>query len=652
MRKGTRQSSRLPDLASFEFRQQIYSLPSNMPGQVEEHLRAADVAHGAGRLADAEFCVRKALSIDPDSTHGNLLLGVLAGKTGRIDLAVNHLKKALALNPDSFEALFWLSILFRRNKDFLTALGYSQRAAQLRPDDAHALNGLGLVFLDLLRLEEAADCFRQAVAIRSDMAPIYHNLGTTLHLLGRDLDAAKAFDRALMMAPNSIESCLGLGQVMISQTNPDAAIACARKALSLNPKLAPAHLLMASALVENSRTGEAEFHLKKAVELDPQDTQAQALLGQRLQSLGRFEDANRHLMRSIELEPRQGFAYFAYVHNNKVSENDRPMVERMELLVKDGGLPPREANFLHYGLGRAYESLKDYGKAMGHFDDANRIARRIKFGDDVFDRKSYADNFDWIIETFSSGFIEKHRSQGDKSSLPIVIVGMMRSGTTLCEQMLSSHSQIGAAGEHRFWPDNRTVLFGSKGRTFKHADFSRLGHLYVDKLKAIAPGVPHVTDKMPANYEFLGPIHLALPNARIIHMRRNPLDTCVSIYATPNRVPVEFAYDRGNIVFAYQQYLRLMEHWRSVLPPDRFIEVNYEDVVTDRQTQLRRILTLIGLEWDEAVLRHEENDRNVNTPSLWQVRQPIYTTSVERWRRYEPYLGEFQDLLPNVSKTE
>jgi hypothetical protein len=150
---------------------------------------------------------------------------------------------------------------------------------------------------------------------------------------------------------------------------------------------------------------------------------------------------------------------------------------------------------------------------------------------------------------------------------------------------------------------------------------------------------------MPANHENVGMLHMIFPGVRIIHMRRHPVDTCVSIYTTPNRVPIEYAYDRGNIVHAYKQYLRLMDHWRAVVPADRFLEVDYEELIRDQEVQLQRIVEFLGVGWDERLLRHESNFRTVITPSLWQVRQPVYTSSIERWRRYEPWLGEFKELL-------
>jgi len=612
---------------------------------MEELLRRAGAAHGAGRLAEAEQFVTRALAIEPGNVQANLLMGVLAGKTGRVALALEHFNQVIDSDPRSFEALFWLAMLHRKQKDLVLATEFARRAVQLREGDAHGHNNLGLCLLDQVELEEAIKEFRRALAILPDQPPILHNLGTALYLLGRDMDAAKAFDRALVLSPRSIGSFLNLGQVLLSQTNPGEAAKCARRALALNPNLAEAHLLLASALVEDSLTGEAEVHMKRAIELNPADAQAHGLLGQRFQSLGKFEDANSHLHKSMDLEPKQGFAYFAYVHNNRVTENDRALVEKMEQLVEGSGLDPRQMMFLHYGLGKAFEGLKEYEKAMKNFEQANRVARKLKFGDAIFDREAYSKEFDWLIETFSRAFIDQNRQAGNPSDVPIVIVGMMRSGTTLAEQILSSHPMIGAAGEQRFWPLSRHQLFGDAGADFRAERLPQFGGQYVEALKKIVPGAQHITDKMPANYELLGPIHAALPNARIIHMRRNPVDTCISIFATPNRVPVDFAYDRSNIVFAYREYLRLMEHWRSVLPADRFIEVNYEDVVSDRETQARRMLDLIGLDWDDALLHHESNERNVITPSLWQVRQPIYTSSVERWRRYEPWLGEFSSLL-------
>jgi len=575
---------------------------------------------------------------------------VVVGKTGRDAEAILHMEGVLAADPSSFEALFWLSLLHRRNGRLSEALKNAEQAVALRPGDAYGLNNLGLSCLDAFELDRAVDAFRRAADARPDMAQIHHNLGTALYMLGRDVEAAKAFDRALALNPRAEDSLLSLGQVMISQTNPTAAAECARRALALRPESPAALLLLASALVEDSRPGEAEPYLAKVIELDPSDAKAQALLGMRFQSMGRFDEANERLLKSMEVSPKQGFAYFAYVHNNKVSEKDRELVETMQRLVDEGGLPPRELDFLEYGLGRALENLGEYERSIRHYDEANRLAYRIKFGSAKFDRAAYSANFDRIIATYSTDGFAKTRTQGDTSDLPIVIVGMMRSGTTLVEQILSSHFLVGPAGEDRYWPMNWRRSLGPTPGSIAVSQLRPLAQGYIKRLKQVAPNYLRVTDKMPANYEYLGPIHAALPNARIIHMRRNPVDTCFSIYTTPNRVPVDFAYNRENIVFAYREYERLMAHWRRVLPKDRFLEVLYEELVSDRERITREIVDFCRLEWDDACLSPERNDRSVVTPSLWQVRQPIYTSSIGRWKRFEPWLGAFDELKERGSE--
>ena len=224
---------------------------------------------------------------------------------------------------------------------------------------------------------------------------------------------------------------------------------------------------------------------------------------------------------------------------------------------------------------------------------------------------------------------------------------MLRSGTSLTEQILSSHPEVGGAGEQLFWSRNWERTLRADG-SFDLAAARGLGQEYLDHLHSLAPGAAAVTDKMPGNYMFLGLIHQALPDARIVHVRRSPIDTCVSIWATPNHMPQEGGNHKGNTVYVYRQYQRLMDHWRKVLPSERFFELDYERLVEDPEPVIRALLEFCGLEWNEACLRPQENKRAVVTPSAWQVRQPFYRTSVERWRKFEPWLGEFAELMERV----
>ncbi len=301
---------------------------------------------------------------------------------------------------------------------------------------------------------------------------------------------------------------------------------------------------------------------------------------------------------------------------------------------------------LHYALGKALDDIGDYAAAIRHFDQANSIcAKRLRLARRTINRKQHAANVDRLISHFTREFFQRHAEVGSVTELPILIVGMIRSGTTLTEQILSSHPSIGAAGELRFWGDRGTLIGDASAGLLEPPAVRRLAEDYVALLQGLAPGVVRVIDKMPTNFLLLGLIHLVLPRARIIHCRRDPVDTCLSIYATPYQNLPDFAHDKANIVFYYQQYLRLMAHWRAVLPAESMLEVDYEELIADREATSRRVVAFCGLPWDDACLRHESNARSIRTPSQWQARQPIYRRSVARWRHYEPWLGAFRDLM-------
>jgi hypothetical protein len=228
----------------------------------------------------------------------------------------------------------------------------------------------------------------------------------------------------------------------------------------------------------------------------------------------------------------------------------------------------------------------------------------------------------------------------------VFIVGMPRSGSTLVEQILSSHPAVAAGGELSFWVD-RLRGWGVSGVSSLDAGILfKAAKDYRAELRRIGPEALRVIDKRLWNFELLWLIRLALPGAPIIHCRRNPVDTCLSIFFANFSAREGYAWDRGDLAFFYRQYERLMDHWRLALPPGRFTEVEYEALIADREAETRRLIAFCGLDWDDACLLPERNGRVVKTASLWQVRQPVYPTSVGRWRRYEPWLGELRELMP------
>ncbi|MGH7025197.1 MAG: sulfotransferase family protein [Caulobacteraceae bacterium] len=301
-------------------------------------------------------------------------------------------------------------------------------------------------------------------------------------------------------------------------------------------------------------------------------------------------------------------------------------------------LTPLQRQVTHFALGKAHDDIGDYGAAIRHFDAANKI--RAKFA--AFDGAALATRVDRLIaETPRSSF---DAAVGVSDATPILIVGMPRSGTTLVEQILSSHARVAAGGELSFWADRDRR--GDDLLGLSEDQLEAVASDYLTTLRNISPDAERVTDKMPFNFGLLGVIHRALPRAMFVHCRRHPIDTCLSIFSTSFEAAMDFAGDRRSLLAFYRQYQRLMDHWREVLPPDRLIEVDYEALVADPEPHTRRLVAACGLPWDEACLSPQNNRRRVTTASLWQARQPIYRSSVERWRRYEPWLGELRELAP------
>jgi hypothetical protein len=291
-------------------------------------------------------------------------------------------------------------------------------------------------------------------------------------------------------------------------------------------------------------------------------------------------------------------------------------------------------------LGQAYDAIEDYGRAMSTYHEAHKLAQVAPF-----DRAAYAAETDLRIDAFSKELMETPDDRAFTSELPILIVGVIRSGTTLTDQVLTSHPQVGGAGELGFWGSREHLAFRGSSHKVDQAQATSLAREYCRILKSVGVSFARITDKQPSNCMRLGLIHLALPNARIIHMKRSPLDTCISIYRMFSPNGSGFPHLPEDLVFVYREYERLMEHWRRVLPADRFMEVHYEELAQDPEPIVRKMLAFCGLDWDPSCLHPELNAKLVKTPSAWQVRQGFYTTSIGRWKNYEHSLGPFQELL-------
>jgi Flp pilus assembly protein TadD len=532
------------------------------------------------------------------------------------------------------------------------ALAAFREVARLEPKSADAYNNLGAALAASGHLAEAVVHLQRAVELRPSFGAALRNLSGVLEHLGREREAADAFRRHSRVTKDPVDRRLSVA-----------------KFLSLE-----------------GASSDAEVELRRAVAAAPHSSRAHGLLGRLLLERGEFEEAERHLIKAIGESPD---AFQQLANSRRITELDRPLLGRVAARLAEGDLNALQRCAVHFGLGKSYDDLGDYAEAIGHYEMANAL----RYKSARLDRVGLSAIYDQLIAHYSAAGLEASRvsqasEQRREEDLPILIVGMPRSGTTLVEQIVSSHPDVVAGGELSFWSDRvkewRALSSASvndlakatsgldpigglvASRPVKSAvdraslaipdqsaselapmsatALSRAAEDYLALLRRIGPQARRVTDKAPLNLERLGQIRTALPSLRIIYCHRQPVDNCLSIFFT--NYQGRQSWSRGDILFLYQQHQRLMAHWRSVLPADRFIEVDYEAMVADREAQTRRLISFCGLEWSDACLAPEENRRIVKTASVWQARQPTYTTSLDRWRRYEPWLGEFRELLP------
>lgn len=654
---------------------------------VREALETGLRHHKAGNLPMAERFYRSALKAQPRHPDALYLLGVLALDAGRADVAAQQIAKAikrnrknphyhlglgdarraqgklreaaacyreaLAIDPKSATAHFSLATVQQAQQRLADAIAHYRRALALAPDLAEAHNNLGVALTDQGQRREATEHFRRAVELRPGYADAHLNLGQALKAEGRLEEAVRSYRKALELDPNLIEAHNNLGNALREAGRPEEALACFRKALALRPDYVEAHKNMGAALNDLGRSEDAVAVHRRVLELDPGSADAHAGLGAALQILGRTDEAIAHYEAALAIEPEHARAH----HNLAMARKgaaDTEEIARLEPLLERPGLTEKDAISLRFALGSLCDDAGRYEQAFAHYQAGNALKRaELARASQRFDAAAHERLVDRLIAVFDRSFFAARRDFGAASELPVFIVGMPRSGTTLVEQILASHSRVFGAGElddigrivaelpakigaDRPYPDGIDRL--------APATAADIGDAHLERLRALAPEASRVTDKMPGNFLHLGVIALLLPGARIVHCRRHPLDTCLSCYFQNFSRTLAFAYDLADLGGYYRHYERLMAHWREVLPLPIF-EVSYQDLVAEQERVSRDLVGFCGLEWEPACLRFHETERAVRTASLSQVRRPIYRSSLDRWHKYDAWLATLRDAL-------
>jgi Flp pilus assembly protein TadD len=521
-------------------------------------------------------------------------------------------------------------------------------AALLEPFNPTIQHDLGLAFLEVGRVPDAIAALQWAVASNPRYTDAYFRLGIALEKLGDIGGAIVAYDRATKLLPSLSEAWFRAGALVYTLGHRYEAIGCFRRAAATGGKTSFGRLGKARALLIEDRNGEAEQVLRQTLAVDPGNAMAHDLLGNLLSEIGRFDEARECFQRAIAIAPLLAGSYYDLVRCRRVTSDDDGLLQRMQAALATPGLEAAQRLRLHLAIGKAADDLGDYALAMQHFDAADDVRRSSA----SFDSATFSIEIDRLIARCTPELIAQAPELGSFHATPVLIIGMPRSGTTLVEQIVSMHPEVGAGGELNFW-NERGAAWHSSGAAGNEKSFlARAAADYLGVLRAMAPMAARVTDKMPFNFLWAGLIHLAFPRAIIIHCRRAAVDTALSIHQTHFHPGLAFPTGGAELVAYFHSYQRLVDHWRSVLPADRFIEVDYEDLTRAPESVIRRIIAACRLSWHDACLRPECNPRAVKTPSKWQTRQPIYRTSVARWRRYEPWLGPLRALVDDGSKPD
>lgn len=493
---------------------------------------------------------------------------------------------------------------------------------------------------------EAAERLREVLAVEPRHAVAHAKLGAVLSHMGRYREAEQEFRRAIELKPTCADAHFNLGNLLRWKGDFAASESALRHAAKRNPRNSDALVSLAYTLVGLGRPSDARNCLEKALRLNSRDATALSGLGW-LQSLeGRFEEAERLLQSALERDPRCSQACALLAELRRMTTADKSWLDSAERILA-AGLSPIEEAKLRFAMGKYFDDLGAYSRAFEQYKRGNELYKLLAAPYDRHARSSFVDD---MIRLYTRRNLTQALDGASESARPVFVVGMMRSGTTLVEQIIASHPDAIGAGELDFW---NAMLHKQKQSLQQKlpdgASAKKLADSYVKELARRSPGALRVVDKSTFNSDCIGLIHCVFPQARFIYLRRDPLDTCLSCYFHDFANLAGFTLDLSDLAHYYREHHRLMAHWRSALPEGTLLEVPYAELVADQENWSRRIIEFIGLAWDPRCIEFHNTERPILTASSWQVRQRMYSSSIGRWRNYQKFIGpllKLRDLEP------
>ncbi|MGO9464002.1 MAG: tetratricopeptide repeat-containing sulfotransferase family protein [Isosphaeraceae bacterium] len=663
------------------------------PNVAVYHANLAEPFRELGEFERAAGCCRAALSLQPDYPEAIGNLGLALQGLGRLAEAVEQFRRALALRPDFATVHSNLGNALRELGQLDLALDHFRRAVEIAPHDAHARTNLGQMLLERGKADEALPHCEAAVRLEPDIAALHHNLGNAYRELGRFVEAKAAYLEAIRLAPDLAKAHAHLGLTLLKEYEYADALPWLKRATELAPEDPTLHEMLGDfylereefalaaacyervlalakvdraelrlslgwALQEQGRLAEADEQYQIALRLAPKSAMVQNYVGGLHEELGKLSAAESAYRLAIQLEPQFALPYarLGSLLRGKLPDRDVAAIEKW---LADPAQGPEPRGRLLFALAHVLDGRGEYDRAAGCLREANELTVESRKGRRKNLPAEHERFVTGLIDAFTPAFFARTAGQGLNTRLPVFIFGLPRSGTTLIEQILACHSCVFGAGELRLGRESFDSICAQMGRTDRPLEcvpdldgpmIGRIAETHRAALRALAgPEAQRASDKMPDNYLYLGLLATLFPQATFIHCRRDLRDVALSCWMTDFR-SLYWASDPNHIGALFRQYLRIMDHWRSVLPV-KIHDVDYEETVDDLETVARRLVAACGLPWEPRCLQPHRNERPVRTASLTQVREPVHKKSVARWTKYETALADLFAALPrNVEK--
>lgn len=620
------------------------------PKVASYHANLGEIYRTTGNLPDAIIALNRAIKLNPRNAQAHNNLGIVRYERKEYEDAVACYRQALAIDPQFPEAHNNLGNSLRKIDQVDAALEAYQSALSLREEYPEAYNNLGTLLHEQRKIEQAQHALRKAIAQKPRYIDAYNNLASILFAEKDEVEALRLMAEVLKFAPRNAKTLLLTARIQTRRGNYPAAEQACGMVLEDEPDNPEAMTVLGQLMHETDRYDEAIVFLEKALAIDPDSSDARNFYGVALKSVGRLDEAREQILAAVAQNDRM---YGAYANLNDLVDfsKEEDLFAKIRSIVDDA--PDPDADYLlpmHFAYAKALDDRGQPQEALTHYIAGGQMKRR------QLDYKE-ADCFNFfksIRQAFTSETFTNRKYGGCPDDRLVFIVGMPRSGSTLVEQIISSHPAVFGAGEVKYLTRALHQVrdrFPSLSRypdilsELNPAQFQLFADNYLHQISRAAGGARKITDKLLTNYFYVGLIHLTFPQARIINTQRDPIDTCLSAFTKLFKDDMPHSYDLTELGRYYSEYQGLMDHWNAVLPAGVMKTVKYEDVVADTEKEARTLIEFIGLDWDDSCLQFYNSSRPVKTASVAQVRKPIYKSAVERWRKYGDGLQPLIDAL-------